>query len=354
MDVSGLMLGTEPSSSAGLDPIAGRALRESGSRLALIVEPAADGVGYVVAGADGDDAELFAGLTLYLDSEILQGVLAGGDPLLVDKAADVLGVLEGTVADSLLAVALSTQGAHHGLLLLVRDASEGPYGRIDMEMGAVFGSHVALALELARVHRLREELLVFTDRDRIARDLHDLVIQRLFAAGLSVQSLNRFTKEDLALERIRAITGELDEAIRSLRDTIYSLKTGNSDAEPLSGRLRSVARSAAKSIPFAPALSLEGPVDSVQPDKADHVVAVVSEGLSNAIRHSGADSIEVAVSAMNGRMTVLVTDNGSGFKDSAKRNGLNNMEERARMLNGTCTITGAPDTGTSLVWSVPL
>ncbi|MCY1244404.1 Oxygen sensor histidine kinase response regulator DevS/DosS [compost metagenome] len=115
-----------------------------------------------------------------------------------------------------------------------------------------------------------------------------------------------------------------------------------------------MARSAAKSMPFAPALSLEGPVDSVEPDKADHVVAVVSEGLSNAIRHSGADSIEVAVSAMNGRMTVLVTDNGSGFKDSAKRNGLNNMEERARMLNGTCTITGAPDTGTSLVWSVPL
>lgn len=281
-------------------------------------------------------------------------MLAGGDPLLVDNAADVLGVLEGTVAGPLLAVALSTQGAHHGLLLLVRDATAGPYGRTDVEMGAVFGSHVALALELARVHRLREELLVFTDRDRIARDLHDLVIQRLFAAGLSVQSLNRFTKEDLALERIRAITGELDEAIRSLRDTIYSLRTGNGDGELLSGRLRSVARSAAKSMPFAPGLSLEGPVDSVQQEKADHVVAVVSEGLSNAIRHSGADSIEVSVSALNGRMTVLVTDNGSGFKDSANRNGLNNMEERARMLNGTCTITGAPDTGTSLVWSVPL
>ncbi|MFF1383355.1 GAF domain-containing protein [Arthrobacter sp. NPDC058288] len=354
MDVSGLMLGTEPSSSAGLGPIAGRALRESGSRLALIVEPAADGAGFFVAGADGEDAELFAGQVLGLDSDALREVLAGGDPLLVDNAADVLGVLEGTVSGPLLAVALSTQGAHHGLLLLVRDAGAGPYGRTDVEMGAVFGSHVALALELARVHRLREELLVYSDRDRIARDLHDLVIQRLFAAGLSVQSLNRFTKEDLALERIRAITGELDEAIRSLRDTIYSLRTGNGDTELLSGRLRSVARSAAKSMPFAPGLSLEGPVDSVLPEKADHVVAVVSEGLSNAIRHSGADSIEVSVSALNGRMTVQVIDNGSGFKDSVKRNGLNNMEERARMLDGTCTITGAPEAGTSLVWSVPL
>lgn len=354
MDVSGLMLGTDPTSSAGLDPIAGRALRESGSRLALIVKPAPEGAGYVVAGANGEDAELFSGLPLSMDAEALQGVLEGGEPLLVDNAADVLGVLEGTVAGPLLAVALSTQGAHHGLLLLVREAGAGPYGRTDVEMGAVFGSHVALALELARVHRLREELLVFTDRDRIARDLHDLVIQRLFAAGLSVQSLNRFTKEDHALERIRAITGELDEAIRSLRDTIYSLRTGNSDTELLSGRLRRVTRSAAKSMPFAPGLNLEGPVDSVLPDKAEHVVAVVTEGLSNAMRHSGADSIEVSVSALNGRMTVLITDNGNGFNGSAKRNGLSNMEERARMLDGTCTISGAPDAGTSLEWSIPL
>jgi two-component system sensor histidine kinase DevS len=355
MDVSGLMLGSDPaSSSEGLDPIAGRALRESGSRLALIVAPSADGVGYVVAGANGQDAELFSGLPLSLDSEALQTVLAGGEPLLVENAADVLGVLEGSVAGPLLAVALSTQGAHHGLLVLVRDAGAGAYGRTDVEMGAVFGSHVALALELARVHRLREELLVFTDRDRIARDLHDLVIQRLFAAGLSVQSLTRFTREGLALERIGAITGELDEAIRSLRDTIYSLRTSNGDTELLSGRLRRVTRSAAKAMAFTPGLNLEGPVDSVLPDTANHVVAVVSEGLSNAVRHSGADSIEVSVSALKGRMTVLVTDNGRGFRGSAKRNGLNNMEERARILEGTCTITSAPDAGTSLEWSVPI
>jgi signal transduction histidine kinase len=355
MDVSGLMLGSDPlTSSEGLDPIAGRALRESGSRLALIVAPSADGVGYVVAGANGKDAELFSGLPLALDSEAIQSVLAGGEPLLVENAADVLGVLEESVAGPLLAVALSTQGAHHGLLVLVRDAGAGAYGRTDVEMGAVFGSHVALALELARVHRLREELLVFTDRDRIARDLHDLVIQRLFAAGLSVQSLTRFTREGLALERIGAITGELDEAIRSLRDTIYSLRTGNGETELLSGRLRRVTRNAARTIAFTPGLNLEGPVDSVLPDTANHVVAVVSEGLSNAIRHSGADSIDISVSALRGRMTVQVTDNGRGFRDSAKRNGLNNMEERARMLEGTCTITSTPEAGTSLEWSVPL
>ena len=215
-------------------------------------------------------------------------------------------------------MALSTQGAHHGLLLLARNKDSVRYARTDIEMGAVFGSHVALALELARMHRLREELLVFTDRDRIARDLHDLVIQRLFAAGLSVQSLTRFTKDELALERIRAITGELDEAIRSLRDTIYSLKSSSGETELLSGRIRRVTRVRRNPCRLPPRLTITGPVDAVTPDKADNVVAVVSEGLSNAIRHSGADTISVSVAVVKGQVTVVISDNGAGFAEPGK------------------------------------
>ena len=356
MDVSGLMLGSDRDYVAGgLDPIAARALQESESRLALIVAPAVSGPGYIVAGAAGEQAKAFSGMTLALDAPELQDVLAGGEPVMLDNPAAVFaGIVDGGGLGTLLAVALSTQGAHHGLLLLARNPEDLRYARTDIEMGAVFGSHVALALELARVHRLREELLVFTDRDRIARDLHDLVIQRLFAAGLSVQSLTRFTKDELATERIRNITGELDEAIRSLRDTIYSLKSSSGETELLSGRIRRVTRSSAKSMPFTPRLTLTGPVDAVTPDKADNVVAVVSEGLSNAIRHSGADSIAVSVAVIKGRVTVVITDNGSGFNDSLERNGLANLEDRARMLDGQCTITTAPDEGTSVEWSVPL
>jgi signal transduction histidine kinase len=355
MDVSGLMLSIDRDyTTGGLDPIASRALQESGSQLALIVAPAAAGSGYTVAGAAGDRSSLFAGRSLVLDAPELQDVLDGGEPVLLDDGGTLLGEADAGISGPLLAVALSTQGAHHGLLLLVRGPGEVHFARTDIEMGAVFGSHVALALELARVHRLREELLVFTDRDRIARDLHDLVIQRLFAAGLSVQSLTRFTKDELALERIRTITGELDEAIRSLRDTIYSLRSNSGDIELLSGRIRRVARSSAKSMPFTPRLTITGPVDAVTPEKADNVVAVVSEGLSNAIRHSGADAISVSVAVIKGRVTVVITDNGSGFTQPEKRNGLANLEDRARMLDGECTITSAPDAGTSLEWSVPL
>lgn len=356
MDVSGLMLGSDRDYTAGgLDPIAARALQESESKLALIVAPAVSGPGYIVAGAAGERAAAFSGGVLCLDAPELQDVLAGGEPVMLENPAGVFdGIDYGGSLGPLLAVALSTQGAHHGLLLLARDPEELRYARTDIEMGAVFGSHVALALELARVHRLREELLVFTDRDRIARDLHDLVIQRLFAAGLSVQSLTRFIKDELATERIRNITGELDEAIRSLRDTIYSLKSSSGEMELLSGRIRRVTRNSAKTMPFTPRLTLTGPVDAVTPDKADNVVAVVSEGLSNAIRHSGADAIAVSVAVIKGQVTVVITDNGSGFDASMERNGLANLEDRARMLNGQCTITTAPDAGTSVEWSVPL
>jgi two-component system sensor histidine kinase DevS len=354
MDVSGLMLSSDRDYTAGgLDPIASRALQESGSQLALLVAPAAAGPGYLIAGVAGELGPRFSGRCLLLESPLFQDVLDGGEPVVLEDAAVLLGEIDGGITGPLLAVALSTQGAHHGLLLLARDRGSLPYARTDIQMGAVFGSHVALALELARVHRLREELLVYTDRDRIARDLHDLVIQRIFAAGLSVQSLTRFTKDDLATERIRNITGELDEAIRSLRDTIYSLKSSSGDTELLSGRLRRVTKSSSKSVPFAPRLTLTGPVDAVTPDKADNVVAVVSEGLSNAIRHSGADTISVSVGVIKGRVTVVITDNGSGFAQPEKRNGLVNLEDRARMLDGECTITSAPDAGTSLEWSVP-
>lgn len=360
MDVSGLMFSTDRDythgswhPSGGLDPIADRALHESESQLALLTAPSGTGPGFDVLGVAGEHAAAFSGRALDLDSPLLQEVLEGGDPVLIEDAAEVFGA--GTTGiGPVLAIALSTQGTQHGLLLLARNEGAARFARTDIEMGAVFGSHVALALELSRVHRLREELLVYTDRDRIARDLHDLVIQRLFAAGLSVQSLTRFTREELALERIGTITGELDEAIRSLRDTIYSLKSGGGEAELLSGRIRRVTRSTAKSLPFTPKLTITGPLDAVTPDTADNVVAVVSEGLSNAVRHSGADAIAVSVGVMKGRVTVVITDNGAGFTHPDKRHGLNNLVDRARMLDGECTITSAPDAGTSLQWSVPL
>ncbi|OFI38140.1 histidine kinase [Arthrobacter sp. SW1] len=366
MDVTGKMLGGRQElgqdqpleeSNWGLDLIADRALRESGAHLSLILIPAGESGSYTVLGASGEPAGKFSGKVLRLESEALRAVAAGGPPVQIDNARELLGNGKGreTGLGKLLAIDLSSHGVHHGLLILVKSRGAGRFSATDVEMGAVFGSHVVLALELDRVHRLREQLVLFTDRDRIARDLHDIVIQRLFAAGLSIQSLRRFTSDGAALARIDSITGELDETIRELRDTIYSLRAGAGERALLSSRVLQAVRAATRSLPFAPHLVLNGAVDLIVDDgTAANLLAVISEAVSNVVRHSGAESLSVTVSAESGRLRLAVEDDGCGFSDPTPGNGLANMERRARELNGTFAVTSIPESGTLLEWAVPL
>lgn len=358
MDVTGRMLGDDRSAEpdrVALDLIAERALQESGSQLALILVPDGGVGSYRVAGAAGDGSAKFAGNILPMDTSAIRTVSATGTPACMDEAGDILGPLDGPSLGKLLAIDLSAQGAHHGLLLLVRIPGTGPFAKTDVEMGAVFGSHVALGLELDRIHRLREQLVVFSDRDRIARDLHDVVIQRLFAAGLSIQSLRRFTSGEPALARIDAVTAELDETIRDLRNTIYSLRASSGEQELLSSRILQTVRNATRSLPFAPHLTLNGAVDSVPDDgTVTNALAVTSEGLSNAVRHSEAQAISVSVSVEDGMLTLIIEDDGKGFRDPVHGNGLVNMEQRALELGGSFEVTGMPGKGTTLVWKVPI
>lgn len=357
MDVTGRMLGDDRAAEpehVGLDLIADRALRESESQLALILVPDGGVGSYGVAGAAGTGSANFAGTILPMDSAVIRSVAATGTPACMDEAGDILGPADGLSIGKLLAIDLSAQGAHHGLLFLVRAPGTGPFAKTDVEMGAVFGSHVALGLELDRIHRLREQLVVFSDRDRIARDLHDLVIQRLFAAGLSIQSLRRFTTGEPALTRIDAVTAELDETIRDLRNTIYSLRSSG-EQELLSSRILQTVRTATRSLPFAPHLTLNGDVDSVLDDgTVTNALAVISEGLSNAVRHSEAQAISVSVSVEDGMLTLIIEDDGKGFRDAVPGNGLVNMEQRASELRGSFEVTSAPTKGTTVVWSVPV
>ena len=357
MDVTGRMLGGEQRDQAensALDLIAARALRESGSHLALILVPSPNGT-YVVAGTAGAHSTDFAGVSLDMEAPEVQAVASTGKPVCLDDSPKLLGIAREGAAAKLLIIDLSAQGAHHGLLVLARDPGTGCFSKTDAEMGAVFGSHVALALALERIHRLREQVVVFSDRDRIARDLHDLVIQRLFAAGLSVQSLRHFTTGESALSRIDAVTEELDTSIRDLRNTIYSLQDNSREREPLSGRILQSIQTAAQSLSYAPHLTLAGPVDSVDDDAIiKHLLAVLSESLSNAVRHSGAQSINVSVSVANGRLNLEVVDDGCGFVEPAPGNGLANLARRALEMNGTSTIVSTPGNGTSVRWCVPL
>ncbi len=355
MSVTGRMMDDDRNiTGSSLDMIAATALAESDSALAMIGVSSDKGPDLFVAAAAGERASLLVGRSLVLDSPEIVEVLRTGVPTVFNDATGLLGRAEGTTLGPTIVIPLGPQGTNQGLLILAKNQDSESYSKIVVEMSAVFGSHVALALELARTHRLREQIMVFTDRDRIARDLHDVVIQRLFAAGLSMQSMQRFITDKTALERIKNVTTELDETIRDLRNTIYSLQVSSNETELLSDLILRAVRNAAKPLAFAPRLNLAGPIDStVSEETAKHLLAVLSEGLSNAVRHSKAGVIEVCVDVTADKVIVTIVDDGIGVGEPGRRSGLLNMEKRAKLLNGTFEIESTETTGTRMTWEVP-
>ncbi|MDT0168842.1 GAF domain-containing protein [Pseudarthrobacter sp. BRE9] len=349
---SRLIMAPHPGDADILDIVADTALKVSDSALAVVAVPAGDGTLRCRSclGVQG----LQAGQEL-MPSPAVSGVIDDGgsfvakDPRQVFDDDDVAGKL-----GSILVCSLGHAGSDNGVLLLARAHGTAVFTQAEAETSAIFGSRIGLALDLARVNALREQNLLISDRERIARDLHDLVIQRLFAAGLSIQSLRRYTTHPVAHERIAAVTTELDDTIRKLRDTIYSLRTADEEREPLTGRILRVVRENSRSYAVTPKVSLNGAVDSIREDVAVHLLSVLSEGLSNALRHAGAAEIEIQVDVLRDQVQLLISDNGRGFTEPAQVSGLANMRHRAALLKGACIIDSVPGTGTSVTWSAQL
>lgn len=352
MEISGKLINTaHPGAGENLDLVAERALDVSDSALAVIAVTAPNGV--LRCRTSVGAQSLPAGYELP-PSAVVSGVLETGESAAVRDPVQIFGAEAAQKLGPVLVAALGHTGTDNGLLILARQAGAARYPGSDLESSALFGSRIGLALDLVRSNRLREELMLFADRDRIAKDLHDLVIQRLFAAGLSIQSLRRYTDNAVAHERIAAATSELDATIRELRATIYSLQDGQGGQELLTGRVLRTIQEGARNAGFTPKVQLIGPVDDAVPDDiASHLLPVLSEGLSNAIRHSGAKNISVCLTAGQGQVELLITDDGCGFENPARISGLANMEQRAASLGGSCTIDSTPDGGTRLIWSAP-
>ncbi|WP_405876942.1 GAF domain-containing protein [Streptomyces sp. NBC_01136] len=257
------------------------------------------------------------------------------------------------------AVPLGTSGKARGVLLLGRVQGGTPFGDADTGPLLGFADQAALALELAERRRDAEQIALLQDRDRIARDLHDLAIQRLFAAGMTLQSAQRFMEHPEGMERLTRTVDDLDDTIKIIRSTIFGLRThggGGREGNGLRGRVSEVVTASAISFGFPPALRIEGLVETNVPgDIADHAVAVLGEALSNAARHSGAQAVDVRVQCTGGELTLTVTDDGCGMSGDVHRSGLKNMEERAVALGGALTLGERSEGGgTRLVWRVPL
>ena len=195
-------------------------------------------------------------------------------------------------------------------------------------------------------------MAMLDDRDRIARDMHDHVIQRLFATGLSLQSAARLAIHPMVQPRIDDAVDDIDAAIKEIRQAIYQLHRPVRPDE-ISERLRALTGSFTEPLGFAPQLQTEGPLDGLGPSLASEVLAVVREGLTNASKYSGAARVDVTVTVDDESVCVVVVDDGRGVDPSTAKGGLVNLAERAAARNGTFEISPGTPHGTLLRWRVP-
>ncbi|GLW03089.1 GAF domain-containing sensor histidine kinase [Streptomyces lavendulae] len=311
----------------------------------------------------GEGAEAHRGIVLPSNEGTLAAVAARAEDGMV-TVADVAADERVTVQHEgwkgfgpAVAVTVGTEEKLSGVLMLARRSGRPPFDTAEVAPLPGFASQAALALELADRRRDAEQMILLEDHDRIARDLHDLAIQRLFATGMTLQSAQRFVEHPEASERLARAIDDLDTTIKIIRSTIFGLREHDVPGVAPKLRLRSVQAvdQAASLLGFAPALRIEGLIDTdVTQQVAEQVVAVLGEALSNVARHAQAREVDVSIALAEGLLAVTVSDDGVGIPETCRRSGLRNLAERAERLGGEMSVTRRPDGGTRLEWRVPV
>ena len=353
-----LLSGDRPSEV--LELVTQQALDMSGADLVVLALPTRDRSRLVIEHAYGDGATEALGLVLSAEGSASGIVMASGKALAVEAFSSDERVAavsrEHMPLGPAVLVPLGPAGDVRGVLTAGRREGSLPLSADAVEMLVTFAAQAGIGLELAEHRNDAQRLALFEDRDRIARDLHDLVIQRLFATGMSLQGTVALVGDAEVAHRVERSIDALDETIRDIRSAIFSLQSrGDADPPPLRSRILSVVEEMTGSLGFAPALRLAGPLDSRVPSMlGDQVLAALREGLANAAKHARASRVDVSVEA--GRDLVLtVRDNGIGLPgNSSRRSGLANLTERATETGGTMRVATADGGGTELEWRVPL
>lgn len=290
-----------------------------------------------------------AGPIIVADSAIGE-VFLERSPRYFDAIPDSLEAMP--EAGPALVIPLRTTETVAGVLVILRRRGAQNFTPEQLEMMAGFADQATLAWQLATTQRHLRELDVLSDRDRIARDLHDHVIQRLFAVGLSLQGTIPRTRRPEVAEKLAEAVDDLQSVIQEIRTAIFDLHGGSTGTTRLRQRLTEAIEAFAGSGPRA-TLSLVGPLSVVSPALADHAEAVVREAMSNAVRYADATTITVTV-RVEDQFGIEVIDDGRGLPADITPSGLNNLRNRAADVDGDFTIGAAPGGGTVLRWTAPL
>ena len=246
-----------------------------------------------------------------------------------------------------------------GNLYLTEKQTEEVFTDVDEELVVGLAAAAAVAIENARLHARVTSAARSEDRERIARDLHDTVIQRLFATGLSLQgTIGLVGREpDTAVERIEAAIDELDETVKKIRTSIFALESTRRTHDAVRDRVLELCRDASGALGFEPRVTFDGPIDTiVGPDLAEDLVATLQESLSNVAKHARATTVRVLLQATDDAITLQVADDGDGpaTEASAGGRGLLNMAGRAERHRGSFDFTAGQSGGAVSTWHIPL
>jgi len=281
-------------------------------------------------------------------------------PLRIDDLSthpDSYGFPEGhPVMRSFLGAPIRVRGEVFGNLYLCEKRSGNGFTGDDEELVVALAAAAGVAIENARLHTVIREYAVLEDRERIGRDLHDKVIQRLFATGMALQSTSRRCSDPDVAQRLAQSVDDLDETIREIRSTIFALGRTHGGPGSLRADILSLAGEATSKLGFEPRVTFDGPVDAlVGDDIADHLLAVLREALINVAKHADAKHVSVVVSASD-ELLLRVNDDGKGIDPGqlGAGLGLTNLSSRASTLGGDLRVSIRPGGGTSLEWRVPL
>ena len=258
---------------------------------------------------------------------------------------------------SFLGVPIRLRGVVYGNLYLTDKADGQVFTDVDQELAVGLAAAAGLAIENARLHEQTRTAGLLDERERIARDLHDDVIQRLFATGLSLQAAAHALHDPAAVARIMGAVEDLNVSIRQIRSTIFELNQRRSSEVSLRGDIIAVCDEAATTLGFQPRYDITGPIDSsvIEPTRS-HLLLCLREALSNVARHADASAVQIDLSVGRGRLRLHVVDDGVGYRPTPGRpsSGLDNMRVRATALGGMFSIEHRAEGGTVTTWDVPL
>ncbi len=308
----------------------------------------------VVSAAVGLNASDVLGQRVPVDGSTSGAVFRSGEPLITEELRYPIHSFTDVGQRPAILMPLRARDEVVGVIAIARGADQPPFNESYLDLVSDFATHAAIALVLASARDDARQLTILAERERIAHDLHDHVIQRLFAAGMNLQGTLARARSPEVVDRLNRTLDDLQTIVEEIRTTIFALKSPVAASGDFRQRIQQVVSDLTRNRDLVTTVRMEGPMTAVGAHLADYAEAVTTEAVSNALRHSGASRLTVEISVAD--MFILdVIDDGCGIPaGNTRHSGLANMKRRAEQLGGTCEITSLPAGGTRVHWVAPL